>query len=173
MIFKETKFAIREKLVLFTGILFITAMGHAQIGTAVKEDKVIVGSSGGRTLELPFLERTKVSGKLPYYTLWYWDDSYSDRQVKSFEFFASELELDYLYKVLKEGFEVGMQRLEIGECRIVTHRPLREGGPLKVTVYYEDDSYGIFYLKDAALERMLGKYRNSGDTYIAGHTGGQ
>ena len=173
MIFKETGFTISKRILLFAGILLITALGHAQIGTAVKEDKVIVGSSGGRTLELPFLEWTKVSGKLPYYTLWYWDDSNSDRQVKSFEFFASELELDYLYKVLKEGFEVGMQRLEIGECRIVTHRPLREGGPLKVTVYYEDDSYGIFYLKDAALERLLGKYRRTGGTYIAGQAGTQ
>jgi hypothetical protein len=107
---------------------------------------------------------------LPYYTLWYWDDSKSERQVKSLEFFASELELDYLYKVLREGFEVGMQRLEIGESRIVTHRPLRESGPLKVTVYYEDDSYGIFYLKDSALERLLGKYRNPEDAYIAGQT---
>lgn len=161
MIFKGTRITIGKKVLLLSGMLFITAMGHSQIGTAVAEDKIIVGSSGDPDLVLPFLERTKVSGKLPYYTLWYWDDSKSDREVKTLEFYASELELDYLYKILKEGFEVQMQRLEVGECRIVTHRPLREGNPLKVTVYYADDSFGIFYLREKALERLLGKYRNN------------
>lgn len=168
MITRATKGTIRVPFMLFAICVLTSAQLHSQIGTAVKEDKIIVGSAGDPTLVLPFLERTKVSGKLPYYTLWYWDDTHSEREVKSLEFYASELELDYLYEVLKEGFTVKMQRIEVGECRIVTHRPLREGNPLKVVVYYEDDSSGTFYLKASALERLLGKYRNPRNSYLAG-----
>ena len=168
MITRATNFTVRIVFLIGTGILLGTSPLHSQIGTAVQEDRTIVGSSGDPELVLPFLERTKVSDKLPYYTLWYWDDTHSERQVKFLEFYASELELDYLYEVLKAGFEVKMQRIEVGECRIVTHRPLREGNPLKVVVYYEDDSSGTFYLRAAALERLLGKYRNPKISYLPG-----
>ena len=168
MITRAINFSMRPCFLLYAIILLCTSQLHSQIGTAVQEDRIIVGSSGDPELVLPFLERTKVSDKLPYYTLWYWDDSHSEREVKFLEFYASELELDYLYEVLKAGFEVKMQRIEVGKCRIVTHRPIREGNPLKVVVYYEDDSSGTFYLRASALERLLGKYRNPKISYLTG-----
>ena len=142
-------------------VLFLSApLAYGQIGEVIQENKVIVGSARATTLELPFIEYAEVTDMPPYYTLWYWDDTTSDRKVRSLEFHATELELDYLYNVLKEGFDVSMQRIEIGESRLVTRRPLRPGQPLKINIYYGDDSVGTLYLKEGALETLLGNTRN-------------
>ena len=131
-----------------------------QIGEVTQENKVIVGSARSTTLQLPFIEYSEITGMPPYYTLWYWDDTTSDRKIKALQFHATDLELDYLYKVLKEGFAVSMQRIEIGEARLVTRRPLRNGNPLKINIYYPDDTVGTFYLKETTLEPLLGNTRN-------------
>lgn len=142
-------------------ILFSLApSANAQIGKVIQENKVVVGSARASTLELPFIEYSEITGMPPFYTLWYWDDTTSDRKIKALQFHATDLELDYLYKVLKEGYNVSMQRIEIGESRLVTRRPLSPGKPLKINIYYEDDSVGTFYLKEATLEPLLGNSRS-------------
>jgi hypothetical protein len=140
--------------------LFVSLSGYGQIGKVVQENKHIVGSSGDSKLELPFIEYYEVTDKPPYYTLWYWDDSKSERKIKSLKFHATDMELDYLYKVLNEGYDISMQRIEIGECRLVTRQPLRSENPLKINIYYPDDSVGTFYLKKSDLELLLGQDRN-------------
>ncbi|MDM9630914.1 hypothetical protein [Robiginitalea aurantiaca] len=148
-------------LVALCLMLFLAAPeAKGQIGDVIQENKVIVGSARASTLQLPFIEYSEVTGMSPYYTLWYWDDTTSDRKIKALQFHATDLELDYLYKVLKDGFSVSMQRIEIGESRLVTRRPLRSGNPLKINIYYEDNSVGTFYLKEATLEPLLGNTRN-------------
>ena len=142
-------------------VSFLSApLTYGQIGEVIQENKVIIGSARATTLQLPFIEYAEVTDMPPYYTLWYWDDTTTDRKVRSLEFHATELELDYLYNVLKEGFDVSMQRIEIGESRLVTRRPLRPGQPLKINIYYGDDSVGTLYLKEGALETLLGNTRN-------------
>ncbi|MGB5404120.1 MAG: hypothetical protein WBN13_09115 [Robiginitalea sp.] len=141
-----------------------TPLAYGQIGEVIQENKMIVGSARETTLELPFIEYAEVTDMPPYYTLWYWDETTSDRKVRSLEFHATDLELDYLYTVLKEGYDVSMQRIEIGEARLVTRRPLRSGQPLKINIYYGDDSVGTLYLKKDALETLLGNTRNPART---------
>ena len=57
-----------------------------------------------------------------------------------------------------------MQRIEIGDARLVTRRPVRPGQPLKINIYYGDDSVGTLYLKEDALETLLGNTRNPAHT---------
>ena len=162
--------AFLRRLNLLCLLLFLlSSQLQAQIGDVKSENKTLVGSAGEPNLVLPFLEYMEVTGKTPYYTLWFWDESKSSREIKSLEFYASHLELDYLYGVLKSGFQVHKQRLEVGECRIVTTRPLRPGKPLKITIYYPDDSIGIFYLKETALERLLGKHSSPPQSKLTSH----
>jgi hypothetical protein len=145
--------------------LFLSApLAYGQIGEVIQEHKMIIGSAQEATLELPFIEYSEVTDLPPYYTLWYWDDTTTDRKIKALQFHATDLELDYLYKVLKEGFDVSMQRIEIGESRLVTRRPLRPGNPLKINIYYGDDSIGTFYLKEGDLEPLLGISRSPSRT---------
>ncbi|MGB5190292.1 hypothetical protein [Robiginitalea sp.] len=150
--------------VLCLALFLSSPQASGQIGEVIQENKVIVGSGRPSTLELPFIEYSEVSDMPPYYTLWYWDDTHSERKVKSLEFHATELELDYLYGVLKKGYDVSMQRIEIGESRLVTRRPVRPGQPLKINIYYGDDSVGTLYLKEDALESLLGNTRNTART---------
>ena len=149
---------------LCLALFFSASVTYSQIGEVIQENKMIIGSAQAATLELPFIEYSQVTDMPPCYTLWYWDDTTSDRKIKALQFHATELELDYLYKVLKEGFDVSMQRIEVGESRLVTRRPLRPGNPLKINIYYGDDSVGTFYLKEGALEPLLGKSRNPART---------
>lgn len=142
----------------------LAPVANAQIGKVIQENKFIVGSARASTLELPFIEYSEVTGMPPYYTLWYWDDTTSDRKIRALQFHATDLELDYLYKVLKEGYNVSMQRIEVGESRLVTRRPLSPGNPLKINIYYEDDTVGTFYLKEETLEPLLGNSRNPSRT---------
>ena len=158
----ENNSCIRTSVLLGLCLVFFLSapLTYGQIGEVIQENKVIIGSARATTLQLPFIEYAEVTDMPPYYTLWYWDDTTTDRKVRSLEFHATELELDYLYNVLKEGFDVSMQRIEIGESRLVTRRPLRPGQPLKINIYYGDDSVGTLYLKEGALETLLGNTRN-------------
>lgn len=148
-----------------TGLLLCCLMSfsghlaHGQIGKVESEDRMIVGSSAESRLVLPYLEYTEVIGKPGYYRLWYRDEVYARDKIRSLDFHASDLELSYLYQVFKEGFSTRRQRLQVGDGRIITMRPGRRGGPMMVTVYYEDDTKGAFFLEETELESLLGKYQ--------------
>ena len=147
-------------LILVLLFLFFSSQTFGQIGEVKKEDRVIVGSSGDAQILLPYLEFIRISNKPGYYKLWYKDEVYSRDKIKSLDFYASEMELNYLYHVLKDGYSTVKQRLSVGEGLILTMRPGREGEPMKVTIYYENGSQGAFYLKETELERLLGSYKN-------------
>jgi len=145
-------------LLLLLGLISPAAVG--QIGEVKTEDRVIVGSSGDPQITLPYLEFIRISDKPGYYKLWYKDEVHSRDKIKSLDFYASEMELNYLYHVFKDGFSTVKQRLSVGEGLVQTMRPGRVGEPMKVTIYYENGSQGAFYLKESELERMLGSYKN-------------
>ena len=148
-------------LLFFFLLLCSGPLAHAQIGKVESEDRMIVGSSAESRLVMPYLEYLEVIGKPGYYRLWYRDEVYARDKIKSLDFQASDMELSYLYRVFKEGFSTRRQRLTVGEGRIITMRPGRRGGPMMVTVYYEDESKGAFFLEETELESLLGKYQET------------
>lgn len=152
----------RKRLPLFLVVLFLflTSGTFGQIGEVKKEHRVIVGTSGVTEISLPYLEFIRISGKPGYYKLWYKDEIHSRDKIKSLDFYASEMELNYLYHVFKDGYTTVKQRLSVGEGLILTARPGRVGEPMKVTIYYENGSMGAFYLREDELERLLGGYKN-------------
>ncbi|MDM9630291.1 hypothetical protein [Robiginitalea aurantiaca] len=147
------------QLLLVVLLLFLTSQTFGQIGEVKKEHRVIVGSSGDPQISLPYLEFIRISDKPGYYKLWYKDELHSRDKIKSLDFYASEMELNYLYHVFKDGYTTVKQRLSVGEGLILTSRPGRVGQPMKVTIYYENGSMGGFFLKEDQLERMLGSYK--------------
>ena len=147
-------------LILMLLLVFISSSALGQIGEVKTEDRVIVGSSGDSQITLPYLEFIRISDKPGYYKLWYKDEVHSRDKIKSLDFYASDMELNYLYHVFKDGFSNVKQRLSVGEGLIQTTRPGRVGQPMKVTIYYENGSQGAFYLKESELESMLGSYKN-------------
>jgi hypothetical protein len=142
--------------------LFISSQVSGQIGEVKKEDRYIVGTTNNAAITLPYLEYIRISDKPGYYKLWYKDEVHSRDNIKSLDFYASEMELNYLYHVLKDGFSTVKQRLSVGEGLIMTMRPVRVGEPMKVTVYYENGSMGAFYLRETELEELLGGYKMVG-----------
>ena len=140
-------------------LLFLASQAFGQIGEVKKEDRYIVGSTSNSAITLPYLEYIRVTDKPGYYKLWYKDEIYSRDDIKSLDFYASAMELNYLYHVLKDGYSTVKQRLSVGEGLILTMRPVRVGEPMKVTIYYENGSMGAFYLKESELEELLGSYK--------------
>lgn len=86
--------------------------------------------------------------------------------VRNIQFYASEFELRYLYNVFREGFKIQLQRLTVGEERVVILRPGRSGEPIRIRIYYNDGSKGSFLLESEEIEKLFGWLKSDSLSYF-------
>lgn len=147
-------------------LLLLTSRSFAQIGEVQTQNRTLVGSVGSQGLTLPYLEYVEIDkGSSSHYNLWYKNADDPREAVRNIQFYASDFELEYLRSVFRAGFSMQLQRLEVGEERLVITRPRRSGEPMRVRIYYSDGSTGSFYLSEAETANLFGNLKEDPITY--------
>lgn len=146
--------------------LLSATLSYSQIGEVQTQNRTIIGSVGSQQLVLPYLEYVEIDrGSSNHYNLWYKNADDAREGIRNIQFYASDFELDYLHSVFREGFSIQLQRLEVGEERLIITRPRRQGEPLKVRIYYKDGSTGSFFLSEVELENLFGALKADSVSY--------
>lgn len=144
-----------------------TSIACAQIGEVHSQNRTIIGSVGTPQLTLPYLEYVEIEdGNSNYYNLWYRNEDDPRKGIRNIQFYASDFELRYLYNVFREGFRIQLQRLTVGEERVVILRPGRSGEPMRIRIYYKDGSTGSFSLESEEVEKLFGWLKNDSLSYF-------
>ncbi len=146
--------------------LLFTSLACAQVGQVQTQNRTIIGSVGSQELTLPYLEFVEIDkGTSNYYKLWYKNEDDPRGEIRNMQFYASDFELKYLRTVFRDGFKMQLQRLEVGEERLIIMRPRRSGEPMRVRIYYKDGSTGSFYLYEAETENLFGPLKDDSLSY--------
>lgn len=147
--------------------LLTCSVAHAQIGEVQSQNRTIIGSVGTPQLTLPYLEYVEIEdGNSNYYSLWYKNQDDPRKGIRNIQFYASDFELRYLYQVFRQGFKIQLQRLPVGEERVVIMRPGRSGEPIRIRIYYNDGSTGSFFLESEELEKLFGWLKSDSLSYF-------
>ncbi len=141
--------------------LLFTSLTYAQIGEVQTQNRTIIGSVSSQQLTLPYLEYVEIDkGQSNHYNLWYKNEDDPRSGIRNIQFYASDFELEYLHSVFREGFKIQLQRLEVGEERLIITRPRRSGEPMRVRIFYKDGSTGSFFLTEEDTANLFGSLRN-------------
>jgi len=147
--------------------LLSSSLAYAQIGEVQSQNRTIIGSAGAPQLTLPYLEYVEIAdSNSNYYNLWYKNEDDPRKGIRNIQFYASDFELRYLYDVFKEGFKIQLQRLTVGEERVVILRPRRSGEPMRIRIYYNDGSTGSLFLELEEVERLFGWLKDDSLSYL-------
>ena len=149
-------------------IPFLTSsLAFAQIGEVQSQNRTIIGSVARPQLNLPYLEYVEIEdGDTNYYNLWYRNEDDPRKGIRNIQFYASDFELRYLYNVFREGFKIQLQRLTVGEERVVILRPGRSGEPIRIRIYYNDGSTGSLSLQLEEVEKLFGWLKKDSLSYF-------
>lgn len=162
------KMTPKHSLFYLLSISLLTfSVARAQIGEVQSQNRTIIGSVGTPQLKLPYLEYVEIEdGTSNYYNLWYKNQDDPRKGIRNIQFYASEFELRYLYNVFREGFKIQLQRLTVGEERVVILRPGRSGEPIRIRIYYNDGSKGSFLLESEEIEKLFGWLKSDSLSYF-------
>ena len=147
--------------------LLTSSIACAQIGEVQTQNRTIIGSVGSPQLTLPYLEYVEIEdGETNYYNLWYRNEDDPRKGIRNIQFYASDFELRYLHNVFREGFKIQLQRLTVGEERVVIMRPGRSGEPIRIRIYYNDGSTGSFFLESEETDKLFGWLKDDTLSYF-------